>query len=344
MENDYIKQLIPEVKKLIGEVAREVFTKSSKDFREKLQYENKARREELEFATNLREEKFEKERKEREDLLEKEILKHEAKLVRERNEHEAKLERERNEHEAKLERERKEYEAKLERERNEHDAKLEKERKEREELLEAKHAKEKKDHEAKLKRERNEHDAKLEKERKEREELLEAKHAKEKKDHEEKLEKEMKVFKKQMKELSWQIGGIGNSNRSNAEEFFFRSFEKSMSIEDLSFDYITANMNRYKKKSNLQGQYDIVLNNCDTTLVVEVKYKLTPEYVEHFYRKSLPKFKRLFPEFADHKLYGAVASFSDQDNARQLATQYGLFVLGQSGQSLKVLNKKACQI
>jgi flagellar biosynthesis GTPase FlhF len=307
MENDYIKQLIPEVKKLIGEVAREVFTKSSKDFREKLQYENKARREELEFATNLREEKFEKERKEREDLLEKEILKHEAKLVRERNEHEAKLERERNEHEAKLERERKEYEAKLE-------------------------------------RERNEHDAKLEKERKEREELLEAKHAKEKKDHEEKLEKEMKVFKKQMKELSWQIGGIGNSNRSNAEEFFFRSFEKSMSIEDLSFDYITANMNRYKKKSNLQGQYDIVLNNCDTTLVVEVKYKLTPEYVEHFYRKSLPKFKRLFPEFADHKLYGAVASFSDQDNARQLATQYGLFVLGQSGQSLKVLNKKACQI
>ena len=48
----------------------------------------------------------------------------------------------------------------------------------------------------------------------------------------------------------------------------------------------------------------------------------------------------MFPEFAHHKIYGAVASFSDFNNVRQLAANYGLFVLGQAGQSLKVLNKK----
>jgi len=164
------------------------------------------------------------------------------------------------------------------------------------------------------------------------------------KEFDNKLAKQTKSFNEQMKQLSRQIGGIGNSNGRNAEEFFFRSLEKTMTIENLSFDSITVNMNRYKKDTNLKGQYDIVLNNCDTTLVVEVKYKLTPDYVDQFYHRSLPKFKQLFPEFAEHKLYGGVASFSDFDNARHLAAKYGLFVLGQAGQSLKVLNKDASQL
>ena len=191
--------------------------------------------------------------------------------------------------------------------------------------LDDKLEKETKAHNEKLTNEMKVYNERLEKEKKERREQI-------------------KAFNQQMKELSQQIGGIGNSNGSNAEEFFYRSLEKTMAISDFSFDFINVNVNRYRKNLNLRGQYDIVLNNCDTTLVIEVKYKLTPDYVEDFYHKSLPKFKQLFPEFAHHKIYGAVASFSDFNNARQLAANYGLFVLGQAGQSLKVLNKNVNQL
>ncbi|ETR72198.1 MAG: hypothetical protein OMM_07648 [Candidatus Magnetoglobus multicellularis str. Araruama] len=94
----------------------------------------------------------------------------------------------------------------------------------------------------------------------------------------------------------------------------------------------------------MKGEYDVVLTNTHSILVVEVKYKLTCEYVTNFYKKSLPKFKLLFPEYSGHKIYGAVASYSDEDNARELAAKYGLFVLGREGQSYEIINKHARQV
>jgi len=229
----------------------------------------------------------------------------------------------------------KELEDKLEKETKAHNEKLTNEMKVYNERLEN----ETKAHNERLENETKARNEEREKEKKERREQIKA----ELKAHNIQVKKQIKAFNQQMKDLSQQIGGIGNSNGSNAEEFFYRSLEKTMAISDFSFDFINVNVSRYRKNINLRGQYDIVLNNCDTTLVVEVKYKLTPDYVEDFYHKSLPKFKQLFPEFAHHKIYGAVASFSDFNNARQLAANYGLFVLGQAGQSLKVLNKKVSQ-
>jgi hypothetical protein len=259
MDKELIKQLIPEVKQLIAEAAKEVFAQSSKKLEDKLEKEAKA--------------------------------------------HNERLENEKKARNIEIENEMKAYNERLENERKARNEEIKNEKKERREQIKA-----------------------------------------ELKAHNIQIKKQIKAFNQQMKELSLQIGGIGNSNGSNAEEFFYRSLEKTMAIADISFDFINVNVNRYTKNANLKGQYDIVLNNCDTTLVVEVKYKLTPNYVEDFYHRSLPKFKQLFPEFAKHKIYGAVASFSDFDNARQLAANYGLFVLGQAGQSLKVLNKNACQL
>ena len=153
-----------------------------------------------------------------------------------------------------------------------------------------------------------------------------------------KREKSADEFDKRMKELSHQIFGIGNSNGLFAEEFFFKSLQKNMTIGDKTFQFIDTNLSRYDKKSKRKGQFDIILTNSDTIVVVEVKYKLTRDYVNDFYHKTLKNFVFLFPGYSNYKLYGAVASLSDHDNARELAKEYGLFVLGQAGDDIEVIN------
>ena len=145
-------------------------------------------------------------------------------------------------------------------------------------------------------------------------------------------------WKKQMKQMSSNIGGIGDSNGHFAEEFFFKGLNSTMSLGHHKFHDIERDLRRHSTKKNLQGQYDIVLTNTDTIVVVEVKYKLSEKYVRRFYDKGLKNFKQLFPFFSNYKLYGAVASMSDPGEASKLAKEYGLFVLGQSGNDLEIIN------
>ncbi|ETR71855.1 MAG: hypothetical protein OMM_02175 [Candidatus Magnetoglobus multicellularis str. Araruama] len=146
------------------------------------------------------------------------------------------------------------------------------------------------------------------------------------------------ALNKQIQEVNQMIGGVGNSNGLNAEEFFSKSLEKSLKIGNYVFDDIGMNFSKYSKKNKMKQQYDIVMHNTDIIAVIEVKYKLTQDYVEKFYKKSLPRFKDLFPMYANYKLLGGVASFSDEKNARKLAADYGLFVLGQAGNNIEIIN------
>jgi len=155
---------------------------------------------------------------------------------------------------------------------------------------------------------------------------------------EEELKKSQKVFNKRMTELSKQIGGIGNSNGDYAEEFFYKSLEKTMKIGNMKFKYIDNNCKRTDKSKNISGEYDVILTNSDSIVVVEIKYKLTKDYVNDFYHKKLKRFKELFPLYNKFILYGAVASFSDHKNARKLSKEYGLFVLGRAGEKIEIIN------
>ncbi|KPA19560.1 hypothetical protein MHK_000216 [Candidatus Magnetomorum sp. HK-1] len=152
------------------------------------------------------------------------------------------------------------------------------------------------------------------------------------------LKKSSKEFDKRLAEVSKQIGGIGNNNGDYAEEFFLKSLEKTMQIGTMEFDSIDDHLSRYIKAKKIRGEYDIILTNTKHIVVVEVKYKLTKNYVNDFYNKKLKNFKDLFPIYKNYKIYGAVASFSDHDNARKLSREYGLFVLGRSGEKIDVIN------
>jgi hypothetical protein len=158
---------------------------------------------------------------------------------------------------------------------------------------------------------------------------------------EERLKKEAearKAFDKEMKELHKEIGGIGKSNGAIAEDFFYTGLSNTMKVANLYFDYIDRNLNR--KRNNLQGEYDIVLYNNYKVMVVEVKYKFRIDQLLHFYKDSLKNFKKLFPQYKQYKIYGAVAGLTFEKGFFEEAQSYGFYVLTQDNDKIQILNTK----
>jgi len=110
-----------------------------------------------------------------------------------------------------------------------------------------------------------------------------------------------------------------------------------MQIGKLKFDYIDRNFRR--KRNNTEGQYDIILYNSYKVLIVEVKYNFKKRYLQDFY-KNIKKFRILFPDYADYKIYGAIAGMTFEDEALEEAKTYGFYILSQNNQNIQVQNEK----
>ena len=135
-----------------------------------------------------------------------------------------------------------------------------------------------------------------------------------------------------------EIGGIGNSNGAFAEEFFYNGFLENMQINGIKYDYIEPN--KAREKGNLKGEYDIVMFNSNKIMVIEVKYKLEKDEVRDFYMKKLPKFKKLFPEYKEYSVCGAISALSFEKGTRTLAETKGLLLFTQSGKEIKRISPK----
>ena len=84
-------------------------------------------------------------------------------------------------------------------------------------------------------------------------------------------------------------------------------------------------------------EVDILATNGEYAVVIEVKSTLGMDDVnEHLER--LGKFARFFPEYHNLKAVGAVAGIVIPKNVARFAYQQGLFVIAQSGETVKILN------
>jgi len=84
-------------------------------------------------------------------------------------------------------------------------------------------------------------------------------------------------------------------------------------------------------------EIDLLAKNGEYVVLIEVKSTLGVDDVnEHLER--LEKFTRFFPEYDDLKIVGAVAGIVVPKNVSRFAYQKGLFVIAQSGETVKLLN------
>ena len=144
-----------------------------------------------------------------------------------------------------------------------------------------------------------------------------------------KTDEQSKETDRKLEKVSDLLGGIGKNQGDVAEEFFFNSLVDDAHLGAIHFDDIATNMKKHRGK--IQEEYDLVMTNGDAIGIVEVKYKVHENDLSKLDRK-MRNFKTLFPVYENYKLYGAIASFHINDDAKKDALERGFFMLQRKGE------------
>jgi Holliday junction resolvase-like predicted endonuclease len=141
-------------------------------------------------------------------------------------------------------------------------------------------------------------------------------------------DEQLKRTNAKLERIGIQVGNISNNQGDVAEEFFFNSLVNDAHLGLIHFEDITMNMQKHR--GDTQEEYDLVMTNGDAVGIVEVKYKANQKDLDKLERK-MRHFKKLFSIYSTYKLYGAIASFHINDDAKREALDRGFFVLQRSG-------------
>jgi len=145
-------------------------------------------------------------------------------------------------------------------------------------------------------------------------------------------DEQMKRTDEKLKSIGIQLGNMSKNQGDVAEAFFYNSLINNLNLGNLQFDDITKNMEKHRGK--VQEEYDLFLTNGNAIAVIEVKYKVHINDLDKLDRK-VANLKKLFPIYQDYKLYGAMASFHFNDDARQETLNRGYFVIERCGDLIK---------
>jgi len=157
----------------------------------------------------------------------------------------------------------------------------------------------------------------------------------------EKFQKTDKKFletERMFKEIHGELGGIGKSNGKIAQDYFYSALSKNMKLGKLDFDFIDSNLRR--KKKNTEAEYDIIMYNQKKVLIVEVKHVFRLEHLPKFYETQLKRFRILFDDYKNYKLYGAIAGMTFEDGVIDEAQKYGFYVITQFNENMQILNEE----
>ena len=150
----------------------------------------------------------------------------------------------------------------------------------------------------------------------------------------------MKDTDRRMKAFGIELNGISKSNGDFAEEYFNNAFEQDQLIfADMHFDYMKQDINVSNPKSGKRDeQYDIVLYNDESVVIIEIKYKACQNDIYEMIRKA-ETFRDWFPEYANHKIYLGLAGMSFLKNTIKNAENKGIAIIRQKGNKTVVYDK-----
>jgi hypothetical protein len=101
---------------------------------------------------------------------------------------------------------------------------------------------------------------------------------------------------------------------------------------------VTQTMSRLKsQRPGAAMEIDIVAVNGSELVAVECKSRLSKDDVNDFLAR-LQRFKVAFPQFREFRIYGAVAGIEIDHGIDAYAYRQGLFVIKQSGETVKIVN------
>ena len=91
------------------------------------------------------------------------------------------------------------------------------------------------------------------------------------------------------------------------------------------------------RKKGVETEIDILAINGEYAILIEAKSTLKIEDVnDHLAR--LEKFKKIFPEYQERKVIGAVGGIVIDEHADKYAYKKGFYVITESGENVRILN------
>jgi hypothetical protein len=148
-----------------------------------------------------------------------------------------------------------------------------------------------------------------------------------------KNEREIAALTQSIKDTRGEVAGVGKSQGLVAEEFFYNSLLDKPSIGGVKYDQVHTNLNAGKRSDFFEC--DIAMINGKSVALLEVKYNVKEDAVEQV-ENHIRRFKKFFPIYAKHTIYGGIAGFHIPKEVSKLAQEKGLFVLKRRGDAFTV--------
>lgn len=138
-----------------------------------------------------------------------------------------------------------------------------------------------------------------------------------------------------LRQLSRQMGHFSNQVGEFAEELVVPAAKRLFAARGIPVHFVARNVQG--ERNGRATEVDILVVNTDHVVAIEVKTRPRIAHIDdHLDRLSV--FKEIFPQYGDYKLLGAIAGILFDDNVARYAYQKGLFVMGQSGDVVTILN------
>ncbi len=143
---------------------------------------------------------------------------------------------------------------------------------------------------------------------------------------------------KEIDKVAKQLGGVTESLGRFSEEGVLAAVKRLFDKRGIPLDHFFRNL-----VGPLDGETmetDVIGVGPEHAVLIEVKLRLRQADVKEFLEKKLPRLFEFFPNLQRPVLYGGVAGMSIDEDADRFAYKQGLFVIGQSGDSLRIINDK----
>jgi hypothetical protein len=142
-------------------------------------------------------------------------------------------------------------------------------------------------------------------------------------------------LKQESEKLSKALGRLGNRLGDFIEDAVRPSAVRLFQERGIAVHEVHQNIEAQRGEEGIE--VDLMVVNDAEVVAIECKSNLTQDDVrEHLER--LGKLKRLLPAYRDKRVLGAVAAMVIPDNIATFAYRQGLFVIGQSGEHLRIRN------
>ncbi len=142
---------------------------------------------------------------------------------------------------------------------------------------------------------------------------------------------------RELKEIGKRVDGLSSKWGRFVEGLLVPAVERLFKERGITVEKVSQRIKIHKNGDTME--IDIMVINREYVVLIEAKSTLSVENVNEHLEK-LARFKSFFPEYADRKVIGAVAGIVIDEGADRYAYKSGLFVIGQSGETVKILNDK----